>query len=192
MTNSIGGFEQVMPDAQLSDGLFQLIVVKPSDPVSMMKFGSVGPLRHLTHTHRPPRQLEAVQLLQRPAGALRLCKLQWGGAVMGQLWGREWGSYGADVGQRYGAAPHLTQNGHSPTISRSRSAAIGRALGPEVGVAKRSPAPGSSSTSSSTSRGPAIGRRSSSTALSLDTSCGRGGLRAGGHAPLPTHPGVPP
>ncbi|EEJ70816.1 diacylglycerol kinase family lipid kinase [Lactobacillus crispatus] len=37
MTNSIGGFEQVMPDAQLSDGLFQLIVVKPSDPVSMMK-----------------------------------------------------------------------------------------------------------------------------------------------------------
>ena len=37
MTNSIGGFEQVMPDAQLSDGLFQLLVVKPSDPVSMMK-----------------------------------------------------------------------------------------------------------------------------------------------------------
>lgn len=37
MTNSIGGFEQIMPDAQLSDGLFQLIVVKPSDPVNMMK-----------------------------------------------------------------------------------------------------------------------------------------------------------
>lgn len=37
MTNSIGGFEQIMPDAQLSDGLFQLIIVKPSDPVNMMK-----------------------------------------------------------------------------------------------------------------------------------------------------------
>ena len=40
--------------------------------------------------HGAPRQLEAVQLLQRPAGALRLCKLQWGG----QLWG--------DVGQGMG------------------------------------------------------------------------------------------
>ncbi|MBU3828232.1 MAG: diacylglycerol kinase family lipid kinase [Candidatus Lactobacillus pullistercoris] len=37
MTNSIGGFEQIMPDAQLSDGLFQLIVVKPADPVNVMK-----------------------------------------------------------------------------------------------------------------------------------------------------------
>ena len=126
--------------------------------------------------------------------ALWVCMGQLWGSTMGlaALWGSAMGLYGTAMGQRYGAAPHLTQNGHSPTISRSRSAAIGRALGPEVGVAKRSPAPGSSSTSSSTSRGPAIGRRSSSTALSLDTSCGRGGLRAGGHAPLPTHPGVPP
>lgn len=37
MTNSIGGFEQIMPDAELSDGLFQLIVVKPSDPVNLMR-----------------------------------------------------------------------------------------------------------------------------------------------------------
>lgn len=37
MTNSIGGFEQIMPDAELSDGLFQLIVVKPSDPVTLLK-----------------------------------------------------------------------------------------------------------------------------------------------------------
>lgn len=37
MTNSVGGFEQIMPDAQLSDGLFQLIVVKPNDPVNLMK-----------------------------------------------------------------------------------------------------------------------------------------------------------
>lgn len=37
MTNSIGGFEQIMPDAQLSDGLFQLIVVKPSDPGNLLK-----------------------------------------------------------------------------------------------------------------------------------------------------------
>ncbi|HBG90676.1 diacylglycerol kinase family lipid kinase [Lactobacillus acetotolerans] len=37
MTNTIGGFEQIMPDAQLSDGLFQLIVVKPSDPVKVLK-----------------------------------------------------------------------------------------------------------------------------------------------------------
>ncbi|CCI86845.1 diacylglycerol kinase family lipid kinase [Lactobacillus gigeriorum] len=37
MTNSIGGFEQIMPDAQLSDGLFQLIVVKPADPGNLLK-----------------------------------------------------------------------------------------------------------------------------------------------------------
>lgn len=37
MTNSIGGFEQIMPDAQFSDGFFQLIVVKPSDPVNLMR-----------------------------------------------------------------------------------------------------------------------------------------------------------
>lgn len=37
MTNSIAGFEQVMPDAQLSDGLFQLLVVKPSDPINMVR-----------------------------------------------------------------------------------------------------------------------------------------------------------
>ena len=37
MTNSIGGFERIMPDAELSDGLFQLIVVKPSDPGNLLK-----------------------------------------------------------------------------------------------------------------------------------------------------------
>ncbi|WEV40282.1 diacylglycerol kinase family lipid kinase [Lactobacillus sp. ESL0684] len=37
MTNSIGGFEQIMPDAQLSDGLFQLIIVKPADPVKLLR-----------------------------------------------------------------------------------------------------------------------------------------------------------
>ncbi|MDO4912901.1 MAG: diacylglycerol kinase family lipid kinase [Lactobacillus sp.] len=37
MTNSIGGFEQIMPDAELSDGLFQLIVVKPADPVNLLR-----------------------------------------------------------------------------------------------------------------------------------------------------------
>ncbi|WEV37455.1 diacylglycerol kinase family lipid kinase [Lactobacillus sp. ESL0677] len=37
MTNSIGGFEQIMPDAELSDGLFQLIIVKPSDPVKLLR-----------------------------------------------------------------------------------------------------------------------------------------------------------
>lgn len=37
MTNSIGGFEQIMPDAELSDGLFQLIIVKPSEPVKLLK-----------------------------------------------------------------------------------------------------------------------------------------------------------
>ncbi|MDF7639309.1 diacylglycerol kinase family lipid kinase [Lactobacillus sp. ESL0791] len=37
MTNTIGGFEQIMPDAQLSDGLFQLIIVKPSDPGKLLK-----------------------------------------------------------------------------------------------------------------------------------------------------------
>ena len=37
MTNSIGGWEQVMPDAQLSDGLFQLIVVKTSNPIDILR-----------------------------------------------------------------------------------------------------------------------------------------------------------
>ncbi|MFR0600375.1 diacylglycerol kinase family lipid kinase [Lactobacillus equicursoris] len=37
MTNSIGGFEKIMPDAELSDGLFQLIVVKPSDPGNLLR-----------------------------------------------------------------------------------------------------------------------------------------------------------
>ncbi|MGO2952826.1 MAG: diacylglycerol kinase family lipid kinase [Lactobacillus sp.] len=37
MTNSIGGFEQIMPDAELSDGKFQLIVVKPADPVNLLR-----------------------------------------------------------------------------------------------------------------------------------------------------------
>ncbi|WP_297816240.1 diacylglycerol kinase [uncultured Lactobacillus sp.] len=37
MTNSIGGFEQIMPDAQLSDGLFQLIVVKTANPIDMLR-----------------------------------------------------------------------------------------------------------------------------------------------------------
>lgn len=37
MTNSIGGFERIMPDAQLSDGLFQLIVVKTSNPVDVLR-----------------------------------------------------------------------------------------------------------------------------------------------------------
>jgi diacylglycerol kinase (ATP) len=37
MTNSIGGFEQIMPDAQLSDGLFQLIVVKTANSVDMLR-----------------------------------------------------------------------------------------------------------------------------------------------------------
>ncbi len=37
MTNSIGGFEQIMPDAQLSDGLFQLIVVKTANPVDVLR-----------------------------------------------------------------------------------------------------------------------------------------------------------
>lgn len=37
MTNSIGGFEQIMPDAQLSDGLFQLIVVKTAKPVDVLR-----------------------------------------------------------------------------------------------------------------------------------------------------------
>lgn len=37
MTNSIGGWEQVMPDAQLSDGLFQLIVVKISNPIDILR-----------------------------------------------------------------------------------------------------------------------------------------------------------
>lgn len=36
MTNSIGGFEQIMPDAELSDGLFQLIVVKTSNPAEVL------------------------------------------------------------------------------------------------------------------------------------------------------------
>ncbi|CCI82142.1 diacylglycerol kinase [Lactobacillus hominis] len=37
MTNSIGGFERIMPDAQLSDGLFQLIVVKTANPIDMLR-----------------------------------------------------------------------------------------------------------------------------------------------------------
>lgn len=37
MTNSIGGFEQIMPDAQLSDGLFQLIVVKTANPIDVLR-----------------------------------------------------------------------------------------------------------------------------------------------------------
>ncbi|MBP2058442.1 diacylglycerol kinase (ATP) [Lactobacillus colini] len=37
MTNSIGGFEQIMPDAELSDGLFQLIVVKTANPVDVLR-----------------------------------------------------------------------------------------------------------------------------------------------------------
>lgn len=37
MTNSIGGFERIMPDAQLSDGLFQLIVVKTANPVDVLR-----------------------------------------------------------------------------------------------------------------------------------------------------------
>ena len=37
MTNSIGGFEKIMPNAELSDGLFQLIVVKPSDPGNLLR-----------------------------------------------------------------------------------------------------------------------------------------------------------
>ncbi|CAM3080228.1 diacylglycerol kinase (ATP) [Lactobacillus bombicola] len=37
MTNTIGGFEQIMPDAELGDGFFQLIVVKPSDPVKLLR-----------------------------------------------------------------------------------------------------------------------------------------------------------
>ena len=37
MTNSIGGFEKIMPNAELSDGYFQLIVVKPSDPGNLLR-----------------------------------------------------------------------------------------------------------------------------------------------------------
>ncbi|MCI1467162.1 MAG: diacylglycerol kinase family lipid kinase [Lactobacillus sp.] len=37
MTNSIGGFERIMPDAQLSDGYFQLIVVKTDNSVEMLR-----------------------------------------------------------------------------------------------------------------------------------------------------------
>lgn len=37
MTNSMGGFEQIMPDAELSDGLFQLIVVKTANPVDVLR-----------------------------------------------------------------------------------------------------------------------------------------------------------
>ena len=36
MSNSIGGCEQVMPDAELSDGLFQLIVIKTADPLALL------------------------------------------------------------------------------------------------------------------------------------------------------------
>ena len=37
MTNSIGGFERIMPNAQLSDGLFQLIIVKTDRTTEMVK-----------------------------------------------------------------------------------------------------------------------------------------------------------
>lgn len=37
MTTSIGGLNQVMPGAELSDGLFQLLIVKPSDPLNMLR-----------------------------------------------------------------------------------------------------------------------------------------------------------
>ena len=37
MTNSIGGFEQIMPNAELSDGLFQLIVVKTDRTTEMVQ-----------------------------------------------------------------------------------------------------------------------------------------------------------
>ncbi|BDR60173.1 diacylglycerol kinase family lipid kinase [Lactobacillus xylocopicola] len=37
MTNTIGGFEQVMPDAELCDGLFQLMIVKTSEPVKLLR-----------------------------------------------------------------------------------------------------------------------------------------------------------
>ena len=37
LTNSIGGFEQIAPDASLDDGNFALIVVKSSNPVEVIK-----------------------------------------------------------------------------------------------------------------------------------------------------------
>lgn len=37
LTNSIGGFEQIAPDASLDDGNFALIVVKSSNPVEIIK-----------------------------------------------------------------------------------------------------------------------------------------------------------
>lgn len=37
LTNSIGGFEQIVPDAELNDGLFTLIIVKPTSLVEMLQ-----------------------------------------------------------------------------------------------------------------------------------------------------------
>lgn len=37
LTNSIGGFEQIVPDASLDDGKFTLIIVKPSNVVEMLQ-----------------------------------------------------------------------------------------------------------------------------------------------------------
>lgn len=37
LTNSVGGFEQIVPDAALDDGLFSLIIVKDSNMVGLMQ-----------------------------------------------------------------------------------------------------------------------------------------------------------
>ena len=37
LTNSVGGFEQIVPDASLDDGKFTLIVVKTSNLLEMMR-----------------------------------------------------------------------------------------------------------------------------------------------------------
>lgn len=37
LTNSVGGFEQIVPDAALNDGLFSLIIVKDSNMVGLMQ-----------------------------------------------------------------------------------------------------------------------------------------------------------
>ena len=51
MTNSMGGLEQIMPDAQLSDGLFQLIVVKTANPMEVLRL--LGMALKGTHVNDP-------------------------------------------------------------------------------------------------------------------------------------------
>ena len=49
ITNSVGGFEQIAPDAKLDDGKFTLILIKTANLIENFAFDSFGIRRWKTH-----------------------------------------------------------------------------------------------------------------------------------------------